>query len=551
MRAPRQWSAENPALYTLVVTLEGGESVAVRVGFRRIEIRDRRLLVNGKPILVCGVNRHEHDDVHGRVVSRAAMEHDIRLMKRFNVNAVRTSHYPDDPYWLDLCDRYGLYVVDEANAESHDRYDELCRDPRYSTAFLTRAQNMVERDKNHPSVILWSLGNESGYGPNHDAAAGWVRSRDPSRPLHYEGAIRRNWTGGRAATDIVCPMYPEIADIEAFARGDDPRPMVLCEYSHAMGNSNGGLADYFAAFDRHGALQGGFIWEWVDHGIRVTDEHGREYWAYGGDFGDEPNDANFCADGLVWPDRTPHPALFEFKHLAQPVRVEPVDAGAGRFRVVSRLDFADLTSLRGTWEITRNGAVVGEGDAAAAPCPTARRRTGQDRRRRPRRRRRAVRHLPVLSPPRNRLGSRRSRGRVAAGCAAVSPGASSSGAWRPATRGGRRRRPRVGRHAGRNHAQAWPADRAEPERPPRPPRRPPAPALARARRTTTACGCCPSVSRACSEAGSRSVSTAWRTDWRASTCGGIASRSCIESPGGDAGTTRCTVRCTGSSTTIS
>ena len=341
--------------------MEGGESVAVRVGFRRIEIRDRRLLVNGKPILVCGVNRHEHDDVHGRVVSRAAMEHDIRLMKRFNINAVRTSHYPDDPYWLDLCDRYGLYVVDEANAESHDRYDELCRDPRYATAFLTRAQNMVERDKNHPSVILWSLGNESGYGPNHDAAAGWVRSRDPSRPLHYEGAIRRNWTGGRAATDIVCPMYPEVADIEAFARGDDPRPMVLCEYSHAMGNSNGGLADYFAAFDRHGALQGGFIWEWVDHGIRVTDEHGREYWAYGGDFGDEPNDANFCADGLVWPDRTPHPALFEFKHLSQPVRVEPVDAGAGRFRVVSRLDFADLTSLRGTWEITRNGAVVRKG----------------------------------------------------------------------------------------------------------------------------------------------------------------------------------------------
>ena len=361
MRAPRQWSAEIPALYTLVATLEDGESVAVRVGFRRIEIRDRRLLVNGKPIFVCGVNRHEHDDVHGRVVSRAAMEHDIRLMKRFNVNAVRTSHYPDDPYWLDLCDRFGLYVVDEANAESHDRYDELCRDPRYTTAFLTRAQNMVERDKNHPSVILWSLGNESGYGPNHDAAAGWVRSRDPSRPLHYEGAIRRNWTGGRAATDIVCPMYPEIADIEAFALGDDPRPMVLCEYSHAMGNSNGGLADYFAAFDRHGALQGGFIWEWVDHGIRATDEQGREYWAYGGDFGDEPNDANFCADGLVWPDRTPHPALFEFKHLSQPVRVEPVDAGAGRFRVVSRLDFADLTSLRGTWEITQDGAVVGKG----------------------------------------------------------------------------------------------------------------------------------------------------------------------------------------------
>ena len=361
VRSPRQWSAERPALYTLVVSLEDGESAATRIGFRRVEIRDRRLLVNGKPIMVCGVNRHEHDARHGRVVSRAAMEYDVRLMKQSNLNAVRTSHYPNDPYWLDLCDRHGLYVVDEANAESHDRYDELCRDPRYSTAFLTRAQNMVERDKNHPSVILWSLGNESGYGPNHDAAAGWIRLRDPSRPLHYEGAIRRNWTGGRAATDVVCPMYPEVADIEAFARGDDPRPMVLCEFSHAMGNSNGGLADYFAAFERHGALQGGFVWEWVDHGIRLTDENGREYWGYGGDFGDEPHDANFCADGLLWPDRTPHPALFELKHLSQPLRVEPVDAAAGRFRIVSRLDFTDLSSLRGTWELTRDGAVVRKG----------------------------------------------------------------------------------------------------------------------------------------------------------------------------------------------
>src|SRR5262249_4733734 len=176
---------------------------------------------------------------------------------------------------LDLCDRYGLYAVDEANIESHAYYDSVCRDPRYAAAFLERTRNMVERDKNHPSVILWSLGNESGYGPNHDATAGWVRSRDRSRPLHYEGALRRDRSAGRNASDIVCPMYPEVDALVAFAaRDDDPRPIIPCEYSHAMGNSNGGLADYYAAFERHGALQGGFVWEWIDHGIRQTDEHG-------------------------------------------------------------------------------------------------------------------------------------------------------------------------------------------------------------------------------------------------------------------------------------
>jgi beta-galactosidase len=347
VRAPRRWSAEEPALYTVVVT-GGGESVSCRVGFRRVEVRDRRLLLNGKPLRICGVNRHDHDDVRGRAVTRELMEADALLMKRFNVNAVRCSHYPNDPYWLDLCDRLGLYVVDEANIESHAYYDEICRDPRYAAAFVERARNMVERDKNHPSVILWSLGNESGYGPNHDAAAGWIRARDPSRPLHYEGAIRRDWSAGRHATDVVCPMYPEVEAIERFAESDDPRPMVLCEFSHAMGNSNGGLADYYAAFERHDALQGGFVWEWIDHGIRQTDGDGARYWAYGGDFGDEPNDANFCADGLVWPDRTPHPAMFELKHLAAPVRVDSL--GGGRFRVRSLNLFTGLEALRGTWE---------------------------------------------------------------------------------------------------------------------------------------------------------------------------------------------------------
>ena len=365
LRSPRRWSAEDPALYTLELTLESGggrDEASCSIGFKRVEIRDGRLTVNGVPIRVHGVNRHDHDDVRGRAVTRELMLRDALLMKQFNVNAVRTSHYPNDPYWLDLCDRLGLYVVDEANVEAHAYYDEVCRDPRYTAAFVERVQNMVERDKNHASIILWSLGNESGYGPNHDAAAGWLRARDPSRPLHYEGAIRDDWSGGRNVTDVVCPMYPELAAIVEWAETTtDARPMILCEYSHAMGNSNGGLADYYEAFDRLEKLQGGFIWEWVDHGIRRVDDRGTPYWAYGGDFGDTPNDANFCADGIVWPDRAPHPALYEFKHLAQPVRVEAIDAAAGRFRILNRHGFATLAGYRGTWEVTVGGDVVRRG----------------------------------------------------------------------------------------------------------------------------------------------------------------------------------------------
>jgi beta-galactosidase len=356
LRRPRLWSAEQPSLYTLEVEA-GGETVSCDVGFRSVEVRDRHLLVNGEPVMIAGVNRHEHDDRRGRAVTRASMEADVRLMKRFNVNAVRTSHYPNDPYFLELCDRHGLYVVDEANIESHALYDELCRDPRYRAQWVERVANMVERDVNHVCVIAWSLGNESGYGPNHDAAAGWVRARDASRPLHYEGAIHRDWTGGLPATDVVCPMYAGVEAIERWAETptDDPRPLILCEYSHAMGNSNGGLADYWSAFRRHDALQGGFIWEWVDHGIRSADD---THWLYGGDFGDEPNDANFCADGIVWPDRVPHPALHELKHLAQPVEVE---RRGSRFRIRNRRHFTSLADLRGTWELSVDGDVVQRG----------------------------------------------------------------------------------------------------------------------------------------------------------------------------------------------
>jgi beta-galactosidase len=356
LRRARRWSAEEPNLYTLEVQA-GGETVSCDVGFRSVEIRERQLLVNGQPVMIAGVNRHEHDDRRGRAITRASMEQDVALMKRFNVNAVRTSHYPDDPYFLELCDRHGLYVIDEANIEAHALYHELCRDPRYQAQWLERTANMVERDVNHACVIAWSLGNESGYGPNHDAAAGWVRFRDPTRVLHYEGAIASDWTGGRPATDLVCPMYADVESIERWAETEteDPRPLILCEYSHAMGNSNGGLSDYWAAFRRHRALQGGFIWEWVDHGIRSKDD---THWLYGGDFGEEPNDGNFCADGIVWPDRTPHPALYELKYLAQPVTVE---RRGGRFRIRSRRFFTTLSDLRGRWEVIADGEVVQRG----------------------------------------------------------------------------------------------------------------------------------------------------------------------------------------------
>src|SRR5258707_841046 len=369
VRNPKLWSAETPYLYTLVVTLKADgheESVSCRVGFRKILIKDRELLINGKPVLIKGVNRHDHDDTTGKAISRELMETDIRLMKQFNVNAVRTSHYPNDPYWLDLCDRYGLYVIDEANIESHAFYYDVCRDPRYTRAFVERLQNMVERDKNHPSIILWSLGNESGYGPNHDAAAGWVRGADPTRPLHYEGAIARwdhgKFQGGERVTDVVTTMYPRIKDIVTWAKNSkDRRPLILCEYSHTMGNSNGSLADYWQAFESNHGLQGGFLWEWVDNGIRQVAPNGESYWAYGGDFGDVPNDVNFCTDGIVWPDRTPHPGLYEFKKLVQPFRVEAIDLKHGQIRVVNKHDFINLDWLYGEWELTVDGVAVASG----------------------------------------------------------------------------------------------------------------------------------------------------------------------------------------------
>ncbi len=371
---PALWSAEQPNLYTLTVALidpdgKEVETVACRVGFRRIEVADRELRINNQAVMFKGVNRHDHTDTQGKTVSHEWMIKDILLMKQFNFNAVRTSHYPNDPLWYDLCDEYGLYVIDETNIESHDYAGTLCRDPRYASAFLDRVMRMVERDKNHACIIEWSLGNESGYGPNHDAMAGWVRGRDDSRLLHYEPACwgwRDRDHQGVRATDVVCPMYADVDSIIHYAtRCKDPRPMILCEYTHAMGNSNGGIKEYWDAFYAHHGLQGGYIWDWVDQGIRKTDEQGRDYWAYGGDFGDEPNDFDFCINGMIWPDRTPHPAMYEFKKLAQPVHIAAINLHRGVLRVLNRHDFNGLDHLRMLWELSMDGHVVQQGELTA------------------------------------------------------------------------------------------------------------------------------------------------------------------------------------------
>ncbi len=375
VRGVEPWSAEVPRLYPLTVSLGSPsgklvEAVSLRVGFRRVEIRDLDLLVNGQRVFLRGVNRHDFDQHTGRVVSLDSMRADVVQMKQFGFNAVRTSHYPNDPAFLDLTDELGLYVIDEANIESHAFQSTLCDDPRYLNAWVDRVSRMIRRDKNHPSVILWSLGNESGHGANHDAAAAWARRHDRSRPLHYEGAIRFDWTSDQAISDVTCPMYPEIGAIVTHARsGWQRHPLIMCEYSHAMGNSNGTLAEYWDAIESTPGLQGGFIWEWWDHGLVQELPDGRRRWAYGGDFGDSPNDGNFCADGLVWPDRRPKPALWEHRHLAAPVRLtaDPAGLALGRVTLQNRQHFRDLSWLRGRWELGLEGEVVQTGELDLPP----------------------------------------------------------------------------------------------------------------------------------------------------------------------------------------
>ncbi|MCF8387316.1 MAG: DUF4981 domain-containing protein [Bacteroidales bacterium] len=366
MQNPEKWNAETPKLYTLLLMLkdETGqvlEVISSKLGFRTCEIKNGQLLVNGMPVLIKGVNRHEHDEIHGHVISRESMEEDIRIMKQNNINAVRTSHYPNDPYWYELCDQYGLYVIDEANIESHglgyhpDR--TLGNNADWQEAHLDRVIRMMERDKNHPSVIIWSMGNEAGDGLNFKAASDWLHKNDSTRPVHYERA------GMRDHVDIYSPMYASIQHLEWYANEHDERPLILCEYAHAMGNSTGNLQDYWDVIEKYDVLQGGFIWDWVDQGLVKHDKHGRKYWAFGGDFGPEdiPGDGNFCINGLVNPDRSPHPAMEEVRKVYQNYRIEPVLPEKGIFSIANNNFFSLPKSDLIGWELIENGFKVSGG----------------------------------------------------------------------------------------------------------------------------------------------------------------------------------------------
>ncbi|MDO0925115.1 glycoside hydrolase family 2 TIM barrel-domain containing protein [Streptomyces sp. TG1A-8] len=361
------WSAERPRLYDGVLAT-GGERVPLRVGFRTVELSDGLIRVNGRAVLFKGVNRHEWHPVRGRALDPATMREDVLLMKRHNINAVRTSHYPPHPAFLDLCDELGLWVVDECDLETHGFTEQAWRDnpaddDRWTPALLDRAARMVERDKNHPSVVVWSLGNEAGTGRGLTAMARWIHGRDPSRPVHYEGDPHCR------DTDVYSRMYADHAEVERIGRGLDggPRerrrlPFVLCEYGHAMGNGPGGLADYQRLFEAHDRLQGGFVWEWIDHGI----EDERYGYAYGGDFGEELHDGNFVCDGLLFPDRRPSPGLAEYKKVIEPVAIRAA-AADGTVRVTNAYDFADLSALAFTWSYEVEGEPVASG-ALAVPA---------------------------------------------------------------------------------------------------------------------------------------------------------------------------------------
>lgn len=339
------WNAEHPYLYSLWVILEDDkgnslDDVAMYIGFRNIRIENGQLKVNGMPVTIRGVNRHEHDPRTGHVVSVERMEQDVRLMKANNINTIRTSHYPNSPELYRLCDYYGLYVIDEANAESHAQgYGEksLAKRADFKEATVARTRNMYERDKNHPCIIVWSLGNESGNGVCYEAAYDWLKAKDSSRPVQYERALYdRN-------TDIVAIMYPSADYLARYAREPQERPFIMCEYAHAMGNSCGGLSNYWDTIYKYPQLQGGCIWDWVDQGLLTKDAQGREFYAYGGDFGENmPSDGNFCINGLVDPDRKPHPQLAEVRKVYQPVKIEAVDLDSLKFRIINRFDFTNL-----------------------------------------------------------------------------------------------------------------------------------------------------------------------------------------------------------------
>ncbi len=365
MKNPKLWSAETPHTYKLSLLLKDKkknvlQATSATVGFSKIEIKGGQMLVNGKAILIKGVNRHEHDEFEGHVVSLQSMIKDIQLMKQNNINAVRTCHYPNDPRWYELCNRYGLYVVDEANIESHGMgYGEktLAKVDSWKAAHLDRMQRMVERDKNHPCIITWSLGNEAGDGPNFEALYRWTKQRDPARPAQYERAA------DRPHTDIVCPMYISIDSLVRYVSTPRERPLIQCEYAHAMGNSLGNFQDYWDAIEKYKHLQGGFIWDWVDQGIAAYNDKGQKYWAFGGDLGSQhhKHNQNFCMNGLVNADRTAHPSLYEVKKVHQFLKIKAADEHCQRVNVTNMHDFITLDNYKITWVLKADGEALMSG----------------------------------------------------------------------------------------------------------------------------------------------------------------------------------------------
>ncbi len=375
VRNPEKWTAENPHLYQAEFRLSAPNSngkddhLLCDFGFREVEIKDRRLLINGKPVVLKGVNRHEHDPDTGRTLTRKRMIEDIALMKQNNINTVRTSHYPNDPYWYRLCDLYGIYVIDEANIESHGMgygKESLGHDPTWEKAHVDRTVRMVERDKNHPSIIMWSLGNEAGPGVNFVATSRAVRALDRSRPIHYE---RMNSVG-----DVDSAMYPSVAWLKSRGESASEKPFFICEYAHAMGNALGNLAEYWEVIEKHPNLIGGCIWDWVDQGLRKdsgeVDQDGNPlwYWAYGGDYGDTPNDGNFCMNGVVGPDRAISPKLLEVKKVYQYIRVDKAALAQGVLRMKNGYAFRNLDGFYGRYEISDDGVETASGTFEIPTC---------------------------------------------------------------------------------------------------------------------------------------------------------------------------------------
>lgn len=379
---PKKWSAEKPYLYTLLITVlddqnQLQEAVSCKVGFRTFEIKDGLMRINGKRIVLKGTNRHEFSCDTGRALSKEDMIRDIQLMKSHNINAVRTSHYPNQSVWYELCDEYGLYVIDETNLETHgswqygqqelNEYNVPASRPEWRANVIDRCNSMMQRDKNHPSVIIWSLGNESFGGDNFLAMHDYLRAADPTRPVHYEGVF--HYRPSEAASDIESTMYIKPDAVEQYAKNNPKKPYILCEYSHAMGNSCGGLHLYTELFDKYDMIQGGFIWDWVDQAIRTTTAEGVEYLAYGGDFGETPHDGNFSGNGLLFADRTVTPKLLEVKKCYQSINITALNLQKGSFQLRNTFLFTNTEEYNLEWKIAREGETIQAGTLRIAAAP--------------------------------------------------------------------------------------------------------------------------------------------------------------------------------------